>query len=65
MRWLKIDKAREYAGGVSSWTLYGAIRSGQLEAGRIGRGRNLRISDVAIDEWLRAAKVTIQGVRTV
>ncbi len=52
MRWMKIDEACLYAGGVSRKTLYAAIRAGRLEAGRIGAGRNLVVSDVAIDRWL-------------
>ena len=56
MRWMKIDEACRYAGGVSRKTLYGAIRENRLEAGRIGAGRNLVLSDVAIDRWLERAR---------
>ena len=52
MRWMKIDEACRYAGGVSRKTLYGAIRARRLQAGRIGAGRNLVVSDAAIDRWL-------------
>ena len=52
MRWMKIDEACHYAGGVSRKTLYAAIRERRLQAGRIGAGRNLVVSDVAIDRWL-------------
>lgn len=56
MRWMKIDEACRYAGGVSRKTVYAAIRAGRLEAGRIGAGRNLVVSDVAIDRWLEHAR---------
>jgi excisionase family DNA binding protein len=56
MRWMKIDEACRYAGGVSRKTLYGAIRQGHLQAGRIGAGRNLVVSDVAIDRWLEDSR---------
>lgn len=56
MRWMKVDEACCYAGGVSRKTLYGAIRKGQLQAGRIGAGRNLVVSDVAIDRWLEDSR---------
>jgi excisionase family DNA binding protein len=49
---MKIDEACKYAGGVSRKTVYAAIRAGRLEAARIGAGRNLVVSDVAIDRWL-------------
>jgi excisionase family DNA binding protein len=56
VRWMKIDEACRYAGGVSRKTLYGAIREGRLQAGRIGAGRNLVVSDVAIDRWLEDSR---------
>ena len=56
MRWMKIDEACRYAGGVSRKTLYAAIREGRLEAGRIGAGRNLVVSDVAVDRWLEHSR---------
>ena len=56
MRWMKIDEACRYAGGVSRKTLYGAIREGRLQAGRIGAGRNVVVSDIAIDRWLEDAR---------
>jgi excisionase family DNA binding protein len=56
VRWMKIDEACRYAGGVSRKTLYGAIREGHLHAGRIGAGRNLVVSDVAIDRWLEDSR---------
>jgi len=56
VRWMKIDEACRYAGGVSRKTLYSAIREGRLEAGRIGAGRNLVVSDIAIDRWLKRSR---------
>lgn len=56
MRWMKIDEACRYAGGVSRKTIYAAVRGGRLEAGRIGAGRNLLVSDVAIDRWLEHSR---------
>lgn len=59
MRWLKVpEAAKEWAGGVSPKTMYGAIRDGKLTAARIGAGRNLLVCEQHVDEWLmRAAKV--------
>ena len=56
MRWMKIDEACKYAGGVSRKTVYAAIRAGRLQAARIGAGRNLVVSDVAIDRWLEQSR---------
>lgn len=56
MRWMKIDEACRYAGGVSRKTLYSAIREGRLQAGRIGAGRNLVVSEMAIDRWLEDSR---------
>ena len=56
MRWMKIDEACRYTGGVSRKTLYSAIREGRLQAGRIGAGRNLVVSDMAIDRWLKDSR---------
>jgi excisionase family DNA binding protein len=56
LHWFKIDAACEYTGGLSRWTLNQAIRAGRLQAARIGRGRNVVLSDAAIDEWLQGGK---------
>ena len=65
MRWMKIDEACKYAGGVSRKTVYAAIRAGRLQAARIGAGRNLVVSDVAIDQMARAVAWRLQpGRRT-
>jgi excisionase family DNA binding protein len=53
---MKIDEACRYAGGVSRKTIYAAIRGGRLEAGRIGAGRNVVVSDAAIDRWLERSR---------
>jgi excisionase family DNA binding protein len=53
MRWLKVDQAREYAGGVSRKTLYSAVAQDRLKAARVGAGRNLLFCEQWIDEWLR------------
>lgn len=52
LRWMRIDEARAYAGGVSRKTLYAAVTTGKLKAARIGAGRNLLFSLAFIDEWL-------------
>ncbi len=55
MRWLKVqDAATEWAGGISSKTIYAAIRSGQLRAARIGAGRNVLLCEDYVEAWLRA-----------
>ena len=56
VRWMKVDEACTYAGGISRKTLYAAIRGGRLQAGRLGSGRNVVISDAAIDRWLEASQ---------
>jgi excisionase family DNA binding protein len=53
---MKIDEACRYAGGVSRKTVYAAIRAGRLDAGRIGAGRNLVVSEIAIDRWLERSR---------
>lgn len=56
MRWLKVpEAAREWAGGVNAKTLYAAIRTGKLQAARIGAGRNLLVCESYVDEWLTAS----------
>ena len=55
MAWMKVDAARQYAGGVGRKILYKAVAAGQLKAARIGSGRSLLFSDMWIDEWLMAA----------
>jgi hypothetical protein len=52
MRWMKINDARKYCGGLGARLLYDAVRSGSLKVARVGAGRNLRFSDVWCDEWL-------------
>lgn len=52
LRWMRVDEARTYAGGVSRKTLYAAVAAGKLKAARIGAGRNLLFSPAFIDEWL-------------
>jgi excisionase family DNA binding protein len=57
VRWMKAEEACRYAGGISKKTLYGAIRAGHLQAGRIGAGRNVLVSDIAIDRWLERTRL--------
>jgi excisionase family DNA binding protein len=52
MRWMKIDEARRYAGGVSRKLIYRAVATGSLRAARVGAGRSLLFHDHWIDEWL-------------
>jgi hypothetical protein len=54
MAWMKVDAARQYAGGVGRKVLYKAVAAGHLKAARIGAGRSLLFSDMWIDEWLMA-----------
>lgn len=42
--------------GVHPNTIYEAVSSGQLSAARIGKGRRMRISRAALDEWLKAPR---------
>jgi hypothetical protein len=54
VEWKKIpDAAREWAGGVSSKTLYAAIKKGDCLAARIGTGRNMLVCEEYIDAYLR------------
>ncbi len=55
MAWMKVDVARQYAGGVGRKVLYKAGASGRLKAARIGAGRSLLFCDTWIDEWLVAS----------
>jgi hypothetical protein len=56
MTWKKVPvAARDWAGGCSPKTLYGAIKRGELKAARIGAGRNLLVCEAFVDEWLRAS----------
>ena len=67
MRCLKVeDAAREWAGGLSVKTLYRAIRAGQLEAARIGAGRNLLVCEEFVHTWLLrcAGRPIEQGQRS-
>ena len=52
MRWLKVDAAREYAGGVSRKTICKAVNDGKLRVARIGAGRNWVTSTEWLDQWL-------------
>jgi excisionase family DNA binding protein len=52
MHWMKIGPACKYLGGVNKKVVYAAVRNGQLKAGRIGAGRNLRFTEPWLDEWL-------------
>jgi excisionase family DNA binding protein len=52
MRWMKVDEARRYAGGVSRKLIYRAVANGTLRAARVGAGRSLLFHDHWIDEWL-------------
>jgi excisionase family DNA binding protein len=54
MRWMKVDPARDYAGGVSRKTVYAAVAAGKLRAARVGAGRNLLFCEPWLDEWLAA-----------
>jgi len=55
MAWMKVEAARQYAGGIGRRILYKAVASGQLKAARIGAGRSLLFCDSWIDEWLCAS----------
>jgi excisionase family DNA binding protein len=55
MRWMKVDAACSYAGGVSRRTLYDAVRAGKLKAAHVGAGRNILFAESFIDEWLKAS----------
>jgi hypothetical protein len=54
MKWMKVDEARAYCGGLSRGLLYRAVRSGQLRASRVGAGRSLMFADEWCDAYLRA-----------
>jgi excisionase family DNA binding protein len=45
--------AREWCGGVSTKTLYRAVRNGELKAARIGAGRNLLFCRDWCEDWLQ------------
>jgi excisionase family DNA binding protein len=64
-RWMKVDDARRYAGGVSRRTLYDAVRAGKLRAARIGAGRNFVFCAEWIDQYLEEAARESQTVRAV
>lgn len=51
MRWMKPKEAAAYA-CVSPKVLYRAIAAGDLKAARVGRGRNLVVSESWVDEYL-------------
>jgi len=57
MRWMKIDDACRYAGGLSRKTLYAAVRAGRLRAAHVGAGRNLLFCAAWIDAWLQQSVV--------
>lgn len=70
MRWLKVaDAAKEWAGHISTKTMYAAIRCGKLRAARIGAGRNVLVCEAFVDEWLTGsaqrgdAPREVQGAR--
>jgi excisionase family DNA binding protein len=52
MKWMKVDEARRYAGGVSRKLIYRAVANGRLRAARVGTGRSLLFHDHWIDAWL-------------
>ncbi len=62
MRWMKVDEAAKYAGGIAPKTLYAMVRSGKLRAARIGAGRNLLFGDELIDDAFR--RIATQADRT-
>jgi excisionase family DNA binding protein len=47
---MKAPAAARYLGGISTKTVYAAVRRGELKAARIGAGRNL----LFCEEWLDA-----------
>ena len=51
MEWFKVRMAAKYS-GLSTKTVYGAIRNGKLRAARIGAGRNVVTCRAWVDEWL-------------
>jgi excisionase family DNA binding protein len=57
---MKAGEAAEYA-NVSKRTIYTAIRRDRLRAARIGAGRNVVISDAAIDRWLEESQSPAAG----
>ncbi len=64
MRWLKVDAAREYCGGISRRALYDAVALGQLRVARIGEGRNMIFADEWCDEWLKGESERAQEKKT-
>ena len=54
-RWLRVDDARKYAGGVSRKLIYSAVRAGKLKAAKIGAGRNYVFAESYLDEWLSSS----------
>ena len=52
MRWMKVDEARKYAGGLSRQTIYAAVRQSNLRVAFIGAGRNWVTCEKWLDEWL-------------
>jgi hypothetical protein len=63
MKWAKADyAAREWAGGISTKTLYAAVRSGRLKAARIGAGRNLLFCEEWTTAWLKDSASELRSV---
>ena len=51
---MKVDAAREYAGGVNRKVLYRAVADEKLKVARIGSGRNFLWTEAWIDAWLNS-----------
>lgn len=49
--WARVPEAAEHA-KVSEWTIRQAIKSGELEAYGIGKGRSYRLALEDVDRWM-------------
>ena len=57
MTWMKAGPACAYLGNISTKTLYAAVRRGDLQAARIGAGRNLLFCEAWLDEYATESTV--------
>ena len=57
MTWVKAGPACAYLGGISTKTLYAAVKRGDLKAARIGAGRNLLFCETWLDEFATESTV--------
>lgn len=50
-KWFNVDGAADYA-ALSTWTIRQAVKTGELAAYAIGKGKEYRLRATDIDAWL-------------